>query len=128
MDVELGCALEVGFIFRRMNAIDRAGFDAMFVFSAGVNDNVCHEKGLRPVPVHVWGQTSAAPNCLKHQESFYSNRAEVGEMPQLDDPEMGQAGIADKFLPAASRRHPPALYDVLSVRGWAGFSIARPAR
>jgi len=39
-----------------------------------------HEKGLRLVPVHVWGQL-LFPNCLKHQESFYSNRAEVGEMP-----------------------------------------------
>ena len=49
-------------------------------------------------------------------------------MPQSDDLEMGQAGIADKFLPAASRRYPLALYDVVSVRGWASFSIARPAR
>jgi hypothetical protein len=111
-----------------MNAVHRAGFDTVFVFSARVNNNVCHEKGLRPVSVHVWGQTPIPPNCLKHQESFYSNRAEVGEMPQSDDLEMGQAGIADKFLPAASRRYPLALYDVVSVRGWASFSIARPAR
>jgi hypothetical protein len=111
-----------------MNAVHRAGFDTVFVFSAGVNNNVCHEKGLRPASVHAGGQTSASPNCLKHQESLDNNLAEVGEMPQSGDPNMGQADITDNFLRTASRRHPRPLYDVLSAPGRSCVSTPPPAR
>ena len=43
VNVKLGCRFKALLVLFRVNTISRAGFDAEFVFGAGVGNNVCHD-------------------------------------------------------------------------------------